>query len=183
MGSDQVTGSLVRRAVSATLLLAAALAVPADAQSQVEVTAGIAVADESAPDGARVAPMVSLALGTDAVGFPLILEAGFARADFTSFGEVFHRNQGLFVLGTEGSLEVRKYCDPAGRPGGDHLFVVDARDTRRIECEEVELPFARQFLSDVRERSQTAMSQEHCFTVCELALQAQSRADRRGHLA
>ena len=83
------------------MVLAAAFAVPAHVQGQVEVTAGVAVADESAPPGARVAPMVSLALDLDAVGVPLILEAGFARADFTSFGEAFHRNHGYFVLGTE----------------------------------------------------------------------------------
>lgn len=45
--------------------------------------------------------MLSVTVGTDALGFPLLLEGGFARADFTSFGEAFHRNFGIFVLGTE----------------------------------------------------------------------------------
>ncbi len=31
----------------------------------------------------------------------------------------------LFILGTEGYIELRKYIDIAGRPGGNHLFIVD----------------------------------------------------------
>ena len=50
---------------------------------------------------ARLGPMLSLTLGADLAGLPLLLEAGFARADFTSFGEEFHRNYGAFVLGSE----------------------------------------------------------------------------------
>ena len=109
---------------------------------------------------------------------------GTLRVDwFTADGLPTWGDGRLFVLGTEGSLEVRKYCDVAGRPGADHLFLVDAREARRIECDEGELPFARQFLTDVRERSESAMTQRHCFTVCELALRAQAQATRRGHLA
>ena len=101
MKNAVVGRGLVRSAVGSFLVLAAAFALPAAAHGQMEVTAGVMVADQNAPDGARVAPLVSLAIGTDAVGFPLILEAGFARADFTSFGEAFHRNHGYFVLGSE----------------------------------------------------------------------------------
>jgi hypothetical protein len=78
---------------------------------------------------------------------------------------------------------VRKYCDLGGRTGGDHLLLVDASETRRIDCAQVELPFARLFLDDVRRRTQTAMPQHHVFTTCELVLTAQARAERRGHLA
>ena len=31
----------------------------------------------------------------------------------------------LTILGTDGYLELRKYIDIAGRPGTDHLFLVD----------------------------------------------------------
>ena len=92
---------LLSRAAPLALLLASAVAAPALAQGRAEVTAGVAVADRFAPPGARVAPLLSVALGLDVVGIPLILEAGFARADFTSFGEAFHRNHGYFVLGSE----------------------------------------------------------------------------------
>jgi predicted dehydrogenase len=88
----------------------------------------------------------------------------------------------LFVLGTEGSLEVRKYCDLGGRTGPDHLFLVDRREVRRFDCAQVELPFARLLLDDVRARTETAMTQSHCFAACELTLRAQAEAVRAGHL-
>lgn len=108
---------------------------------------------------------------------------GLARVDwYTPDGLATWGDGRLFVLGTEGYVEVRKYCDLGGRNGGDHLFLVDGRDMRRIDCAQVELPFARLFLDDVRHRTQTAMPQSHCFTACELVLVAQARAERRGHL-
>lgn len=109
---------------------------------------------------------------------------GLARVDwFTPDGLSTWGDGRLFVLGTEGHLEVRKYCDLGGRTGGDHLFLVDKAETRRFDCQHVELPFGRLFLDDVRHRTETAMSQAHCFTACELALRAQAGAERRGHLA
>ena len=47
----------------------------------------------------------------------------------------------LTVLGTDGYLEVRKNVDIAGRPGESHLFLVDQKQTRYIDCTDVELPF------------------------------------------
>lgn len=109
---------------------------------------------------------------------------GLARVDwYTPDGLSTWGDGRLFVLGTEGNIEVRKYCDLGGRTGADHLFLVDGRETRRFDCQHVELPFARQFLADHVDRTETAMSQTHCFTACEIALRAQAGAERRGHLA
>jgi len=108
---------------------------------------------------------------------------GLARVDwYTPDGLSTWGDGRLFVLGTEGYVEVRKYCDLGGRTGADHLFLVDGQEMRRIDCSQVELPFAKLFLDDVRGRTQTAMSQSHCFNACELVLTAQARAVRRGHL-
>lgn len=108
---------------------------------------------------------------------------GLARVDwYTPDGLSTWGDGRLFVLGTEGTVEIRKYCDLGGRTGGDHLFLVDRRDTRRLDCSQVELPFAKLFLDDVRRRTETAMSQSHCFNACGLVLAAQARAERRGHL-
>jgi hypothetical protein len=63
----------------------------------VEVSTGLLIAEEPS----RVVPMVSVAIGTDVLGLPLIAEAGYGRSDFTSFGEAFHRHFGVFALGTE----------------------------------------------------------------------------------
>jgi hypothetical protein len=84
----------------------------------------------------------------------------------------------LTVLGTDGTIELRKYIDIGGRDGGDHLFIVDKRGVRRIDCGAVELPYGRQLIADVRDRTETAMSQTHCFLASELALTAQTRAAR-----
>ncbi len=109
---------------------------------------------------------------------------GVARVDwYTPDGLSTWGDGRLFVLGTKGYLEVRKYVDLGGRSGGDHLFLVDGAETRRLDCAQVELPFARLWLDDVCTRSETAMSQRHCFNACELVLEAQARAERRGHLA
>jgi hypothetical protein len=40
----------------------------------------------------------------------------------------------LVLLGTEGYIELRKYVDIAGRPGTDHLFLVDGSGVRHIDC-------------------------------------------------
>ncbi|MCC6458621.1 MAG: Gfo/Idh/MocA family oxidoreductase [Caldilineaceae bacterium] len=108
---------------------------------------------------------------------------GYVRVDwFTPEGLDTWGDTRLTVIGTEGYLEVRKNIDVAGRPGGDHLFLVNQEKTEYIDCKEVELPFGRQLLDDIRNRTQTAIPQEHVFRVMELALQAQAKAARVGHL-
>jgi predicted dehydrogenase len=109
---------------------------------------------------------------------------GTARVDwFTPAGLGTWGDGRLFVLGTEGYLEVRKYCDLGGAPGGEHLFLVDGKEKRRFDCRHDPLPFAAAFLRDVAGRTETAMTQAHCFLACELALRAQAQAVRLGHLA
>ena len=82
------------------------------------------------------------------------------------------------ILGTEGYIELRKYVDIAGREGTDHLFLVDREATRYIDCRDAPLPYYERLIADVFERTESAMPQAHCFTVCELALEAQAQAVR-----
>lgn len=104
--------------------------------------------------------------------------SGYIRVDwYTPDGLETWGDGRLFLLGTEGAIELRKYCDLAGRPGGNHLFLVDRKGVQYISCEEVELPYGRKLVSDVLERSETAMPQAHCFLASELALQAQALAE------
>jgi predicted dehydrogenase len=108
---------------------------------------------------------------------------GLARVDWYTPDALSTWGDGrLFVLGTDGYVEVRKYCDLGGRTGTDHLFIVDGREMRRIDCSQVALPFAPRFLDDVRNRTETAMPQEHTFRVCEIAIRAELQAERLGHL-
>ncbi len=104
---------------------------------------------------------------------------GYARVDwFTPDGLNTWGDGRLIVLGEDGYIEVRKVVDLAGRPGGDHLFVVDRQGTRYVNCSDVELPYGQQLVRDVLDRSETAMSQTHCFLASELALKAQVAARR-----
>jgi predicted dehydrogenase len=84
----------------------------------------------------------------------------------------------LFVTGSDGYMELRKYVDIGGRPGGDHLFLVDQKGVRYIDTKDTELPYGRQLVDDVLNRTETAMTQEHCFLATELALKAEAQARR-----
>src|SRR5262245_17472010 len=102
---------------------------------------------------------------------------GYVRVDwFTPAGLSTWGDGRLTVLGTDGYIEVRKYVDIGGREGGNHLFVADTKRVRYIDCKNVELPYGRQLVDDVLNRTETAMSQAHCFLAMELALRAQKQA-------
>lgn len=104
---------------------------------------------------------------------------GFIRVDwFTPKGLGVWGDGRLTILGTEGYIELRKYIDIGGRPGGDHLFLADGQGLRHIDCQAEPLPYGPRLLHDVRHRTETAMSQHHCFLATELALKAQAMAVR-----
>lgn len=84
----------------------------------------------------------------------------------------------LFLIGTHGYIEVRKNTDLAGRAGKDHVFIVDQHETRYVDCAGVPLPYGRQLIADVLDRTETAMRQDLWFRVSELALIAQQMAAR-----
>ena len=84
----------------------------------------------------------------------------------------------LTILGTDGFIEIRKNIDIAGHSGGSHLFLVDKKETRYIDCASVELPYGDQLVNDVVNRTETAMPQAHCLLAMELMLKAQKQAQR-----
>ena len=109
--------------------------------------------------------------------------SGYIRLDwFTPDGLDTWGDTRLTVVGTEGYIEVRKNIDIAGRPGRDHLFLIDNKETRYIDSSAVELSYGRQLINDVVNRTETVMPQAYCFTVSELALTAQAQAARLGNL-
>lgn len=102
---------------------------------------------------------------------------GYIRVDwFTADGLSSWGDGRLFILGTEGTIELRKYIDIAGRSGTDHVFLVDRHGTKHIDASKEPITYFSNFLADVRERSEKAMRQDHVFTVSRLALEAQQRA-------
>ena len=82
----------------------------------------------------------------------------------------------MTILGTDGYIEIRKNIDIAGREGGNHLFLVNQKETTYYDCSKVDMPYGEQLVNDVLNRTQTAMTQEHCFLATELALKAQKQA-------
>jgi predicted dehydrogenase len=108
---------------------------------------------------------------------------GYIRVDwFTPDGLDTWGDTRLTIIGTEGYIEVRKNIDIAGRPGANHLFLVDQRGTTYIDCGGTPLPYGPQLVSDIVNRTETAMTQAHCFLASELVLQAEAQAERLGNL-
>lgn len=103
--------------------------------------------------------------------------SGYVRVDwFTPDGLPTWGDGRLTILGTEGYIELRKYIDIAGREGKDHLFLVNKSGVEHIDCSGEELDYFRDFIADVRDRTETAMTQAHVYEVCRLSLEAQAKA-------
>ena len=105
---------------------------------------------------------------------------GYIRVDwFTPDGLATWGDGRLTILGTDGFIEIRKNVDIGGRAGrepsvpgrseGDALH----RLPRTSSCRT-----ARQLVNDVVNRTETAMTQAHCFLATELMLKAQAKAQR-----
>jgi predicted dehydrogenase len=105
--------------------------------------------------------------------------AGYVRVDwFTPDGLDTWGDGRLTILGTDGFIEVRKNTDIAGKGPGSYLFIADEKGMRAIDCREVPLPYGPAIVNDVLNRTETAMSQEHCYLASELVLLAQKQATR-----
>jgi len=108
---------------------------------------------------------------------------GYVRVDwYTPDGLANWGDGRLTILGTGGYIELRKFVDIAGRPGTNHLFLVDNKETRYIDCSDAGLPYYPDLIADILDRTERAMTQAHCFKVMELALRAEAMARRLGNL-
>ncbi len=83
-----------------------------------------------------------------------------------------------FILGTEGSLEVRKYIDVAREAPASRLFLVDRDGEQEIDCLQGSgFPFFGAMILDVINRTENAMTQQHVFKAAQLSMLAQRYAD------
>lgn len=104
---------------------------------------------------------------------------GYARLDWYTPDALPNWGDGrLVVLGTEGYIELRKYVDIEGRPGTDHLFMVNNSTSTYIDCSQIELTYFRDLAADVLERTERALTFEHAATVTRLAIEAQQLAEK-----
>lgn len=102
---------------------------------------------------------------------------GYFRVDWlTPEGLGAFGDERTFILGTEGYIEMRKTIDIAGRPGGDHLLIVDRKSARYIDCRNLALPFGPQFVEDIVNRTQVAQNQAAALLATELVLKGQKNA-------
>jgi predicted dehydrogenase len=84
-----------------------------------------------------------------------------------------------FILGSSGTIELRKYLDVARDPEGDQVYIVDRHGERRVPVHgTVGFPFFGQLILDCLNRTEHAMQQGHAFLAIELALLAQANAVR-----
>lgn len=105
--------------------------------------------------------------------------AGYIRVDwFTPDGLNTWGDGRLTILGTEGYIEVRKNTDIAVHEGANHLYLVNNKETQYMNCNNVDLPYGRLLVDDIINRTETAMTQKHCFYATELALKAQKAAQK-----
>jgi len=102
---------------------------------------------------------------------------GYVRVDwFTPDGLKTWGDGRLTILGTDGFIEIRKNIDIARYPNGNHLYMANKKETVYLDCNNEELPFGREFVDDVVNRTEISMPQAHCFLAMELALKAQKYA-------
>jgi predicted dehydrogenase len=107
---------------------------------------------------------------------------GYVRLDwFTPDGLGTWGDGRLFILGTEGYMEARKYVNVGVSKEGNNLFIVDGKGARSIDCNNVPLPFGPQFVSDIVNRTHTAQDQTQCLLAAELVIKAQMMA-KHSHL-
>jgi hypothetical protein len=53
---------------------------------------------------------------------------------------------------------------------------VNQKETKYFDCSNVHMPYSEQLVSDVVNRTETAMTQDHCFLATELAIKGQEMA-------
>ena len=85
----------------------------------------------------------------------------------------------VFILGTKGYMELRKYVEVGRGEGGDQLYLVNHEVEQRFSLEgKVGYPFFGKFILDCLNRTEIAMTQAHAFKAAELCLLAQAKAIR-----
>jgi predicted dehydrogenase len=83
-----------------------------------------------------------------------------------------------FIVGTSGSMEVRKYIDPMRKAPASVIHLVTEQESREINClGTVGFPFFGEMILDVLNRTEKSMGQNHIFKAAEISLLAQEMAD------
>lgn len=85
----------------------------------------------------------------------------------------------IFIVGTKGYIELRKYIDVAASTEGDNVILVNDTGEHHYRVGgKVGFPYFGRLIRDVLDRTETAMKQEHTFRAIELAIEAETKAVR-----
>lgn len=83
----------------------------------------------------------------------------------------------VFIMGTEGSIEIRKYIDVGVSEQGDIVTLVDKTGEHRNEVTgKVGFKFFGEIIKDCRNRTGNAITQEHTFEAMRVTIEAQEKA-------
>ncbi|MDY0288103.1 MAG: Gfo/Idh/MocA family oxidoreductase [Sphaerochaeta sp.] len=83
----------------------------------------------------------------------------------------------VFIVGTEGSIEIRKYLDVGLSSSSDNVYLIDGEGEHKFEATgKMGFVFFGDFILDCMNRTQTSMTQEHVLLAMALALEAEDRA-------
>jgi len=104
----------------------------------------------------------------------------YVRVDwFTPDGLSTWGDGRTFILGTRGTIELRKYVDVARDDTSDHVYITDEKGEHRMDVAgKVGYRFFGQFILDCLNRTEKAMTQAHAFKAAEISLLAQAKAQR-----
>ena len=106
--------------------------------------------------------------------------SNYIRVDwFTQDGLSTWGDGRTFILGTEGTIELRKNVDIAREKAGNHVYVVDRQGEHHLQVTgQVGCRFFGELILDSLNRTEIAMTQAHAFKAAELCLRAQAAARR-----
>jgi predicted dehydrogenase len=83
----------------------------------------------------------------------------------------------VFIIGTKGTIELRKNVDVARGTGGDQVYLVTSDREQHLSVNQrVGCPFFGELILDCLNRTEKAMTQAHAFKAAELCLLAQQQA-------
>ena len=104
--------------------------------------------------------------------------AGYFRVDWFTPDQLGTWGDGrLFILGTDGYIEQRKYIDVARETTGNHVYLVNRDGEQHIAVDgKVGYPFFGQLILDCLNRTEYAMTQEHAFKAAELCVKTEMAA-------
>ncbi|MEO7598332.1 MAG: Gfo/Idh/MocA family oxidoreductase [Opitutus sp.] len=106
--------------------------------------------------------------------------SNYVRVDwFTPKGLSNWGDGRTFLLGTKGTIELRKYLEIGREKSGDHVYIADEKGEQHLHVAgQIGFRFFGELILDCLNRTENAMTQAHAFKAAELCLHAQAAARR-----